>query len=259
MVGKARVSTALFSATSANDSGRIDIFDTKIHLKLLSPVPSIFSPHAGHATPRLAPIFWTLLFMLLTASLFSQETPWTVESTHDGKVEVLSRIWEEEDAEGDEYQVIEYKVTTTTKVSIEKLKALLYDADRHKEFMPDTEISRKLKIYSTNKWLMYYYFDSPWPLPDSDCVTIMTMTEDVANKSVRFDGIAHAELHPMTEDRRMDKFEISYTFTAQGDSTLLVVHSIMTPVIHAPDWLVNVWFPDGPADLVMDLIEKAKL
>jgi hypothetical protein len=206
---------------------------------------------------RLACALACTAFVGLPSSFFGQAGPWSIESTNEGIVEVQSRIWEDQDINGDDYQIIEYRVTTFTDVSVEKLKALLYAGDRHKEFMPDTEVSDVIQRYSPKEWLMYYYFDSPWPLPNSDCVTRMTLTEEQG--WARFDGIAAADLHPRTEDRRMDKFEISYQFSVDGDRTKLVVHSTMTPVVHAPDWLVSIWFPDGPAELVLDLIERAKV
>lgn len=198
------------------------------------------------------------LFCMFSTNISAQAGEWSVETTNEGLVEVQSRIWEEEDENGDDYQIIEYRVTTHTDVSVEKLKALLYDSNRHKEFMPDTEVSTLLERYSVNEWLMYYQFDSPWPLPDSDCVTRMILTESAGEGWVRFDGKAYADLYPMTEERRMDRFEIMYKFSAKDGRTRLDVHSIMTPVIHAPDWLVSIWFPDGPAELVLDLIDRAK-
>ena len=208
---------------------------------------------------RLCKVLGASIFMLVASASSGQPGPWSIETTNEELVEVHSRIWEEEDVNGDDFQIIEYRVTTYTDVSVDKLKALLYDADRHKEFMPDTEVSKMLERYSANEWLMYYQFDSPWPLPDSDCVTKMTLSESVTENWVQFDGKAMADLFPMTEERRMDKFEIMYKFSGEVGRTKLEVHSIMTPVIHAPDWLVNIWFPDGPAELVLDLIERAKI
>jgi hypothetical protein len=53
------------------------------------------------------------------------------------------------------------------------------DPSQHKGFKGDFS-SETIEVPSDHEWLVYCYSKNPWPVPDSDCVAILSFSEDAA-------------------------------------------------------------------------------
>lgn len=200
-----------------------------------------------------------LLFLFVQNYLFSQEGEWKKEFSKDGKIEVLSKLSKSTDQEGNSIQIIEYKSTTITDLALEKCTSALKDINNHKEFYSDTEVSKKIRDISDNEALVYFYIDSSWPLPNSDCVSIMTVDENEADRSVRFTLLAAADEMEMKDVKRMTISTTIYTFKELEDKKVVFeIESKFSPVINAPLWLVKSWFPDGVIEMNENIIALIK-
>ena len=129
-----------------------------------------------------------LLFQNLT---FSQEVEWIKKTSKDEKIAVNYRIYNS--AETDE-QVIEYETVTTEELDFNKCIKMMQEVTNHKDFSDDTEDSYKINDISENESLVYYFIDAPWPMPNADCVSIMTYNKDPIANVATFELIADADL-----------------------------------------------------------------
>lgn len=196
-------------------------------------------------------------YFLLISSLFSLHTlrgqtdDWTKEMSKDGNIEVWHHITKRVNENGKEVMLIQYQATTTADVSLESCVRVLRNVSLHKEILEDTEVSDEIETYSANDCLIYYLFDARWPMPNSDCVVDMKYIVDSSNNSIRFEGTASPQKREKTEVKRLNHFTMIYTFKQLEDGQVEIrVYSELTPVISAPKWMANFWFPEGPAGIV---------
>jgi hypothetical protein len=192
---------------------------------------------------------------LFLSPVFSQNKAWKKELSKDGTIAVEYIIYDEEDASGDDIQIIEYKSTTTHSLSYENCIKMMKDISNHKDFSDDTEDSYKIKDISNNECLVYYYIDAPWPMPNADCVSVMNIIEDPANNSIRFELEASPDLYEMQDVKRMTLSFASYEFKKINENDVAIsIYTKFAPVAAAPDWLVKTWFPKGPVEIMENII-----
>lgn len=202
--------------------------------------------------------FIILSMIFLNVNIFAQTKEWKTENTKDGKISVKSRISDRTNKEGKDVQLIEYVATTTAIVDMQNCIAVIKDVSKHKEFMDD-EVSKIVKTISDNEWIVYYFTNSPWPMPDSDCVSTMTFLEDKDNGIATFILNATPTMFENGDVKRMTYYNVTYTFKDQGNGEIeLTVTAKMSPVVQAPDWMVRGFFPKGPADVLREILKFAK-
>jgi hypothetical protein len=186
---------------------------------------------------------------------FSQDKKWKKEQSKDGSIQVEYTIYDEKDGSGDEMQIIEYKTKTTRALSFDKCIDVLKNVANHKDFSDETEESYKIKDLSENKSLIYYYIDAPWPMPNSDCVSVMSMIEEPENNSIRFELVAAADEYEMQDVKRMTVSTAIYTFKKVDEKDVEIsIYTKFSPVAAAPDWLVKTWFPNGPIEIMENIV-----
>lgn len=195
--------------------------------------------------------------MTLHANLFAQATEWETEKTDDDRITVKNRVSKRIDINGDEQQLVEYIATTTTGVTMKKLVAVMRDVVKHKDFMGQ-HTSAKVKTLSENECVVYYFYKGVWPYPSSDIVAKMVFSEDVAENTVTFTFTAAPSLVDDKGVRRLDYYNLIYLFKAldNGD-TVIAITSKFTPAVQLPAFMIGMWFPDGPADYLLDIIKLA--
>lgn len=190
---------------------------------------------------------------------YSQNNEWTTEFSKDGNIKVEYSVYKIKDGSGDQKQIIEYKTSTTSELSFEKCIKMMANISNHKDFSDDTEDSYKIRDLSENESLVYYYIDAPWPMPNADCVSIMSIIEDKGNNSIRFELIAAANEYEMQDVKRMTNSVATYSFKKINENDVAVtIYSRFTPVATAPDWLVKTWFPKGPIEIMENIIALIK-
>ncbi len=192
-----------------------------------------------------------MVLLLIATPTVAQEEPWVMQSTDDGEIVVESRIYEQ----GEDLQIIEYIVTTSADVTLDECIRVLKNVENHKIFMDD-QVSKVVKVLSDNEWVIYYYTDSPWPMPDSDCVSRMKFIENMDDGVVRFHINAAPSDYPESKVKRMSIYNVSYDFKSTATRQVeIVISAKMSPVIQAPMWLVKSMFPEGPADVARKIIK----
>lgn len=200
-----------------------------------------------------------LLILLFTSeNVFAQTNNWKTEKTEDGKITVTSKISKRTDENANEVQLIEYIASTTANVSFQNCISVMKDISKHREILNE-EISEIIRSISDNEWLIYYYFNAPWPIPNSDCVARMNFSEDLSNKIATFTLTAEPLMFDTKDVKRVTYYSVSYSFKDIGNGRVeMTSKAKLTPVMQAPEWIVREFFPNGPARYLERLLALSK-
>ena len=183
---------------------------------------------------------------------------WKTAKLDDAKITVKYRISERVTETGVRVPMIEDIATTIAEVSLSGCVALMKDTSKHKEFMGDYS-SEAIKAISGNEWIVYYYTKNPSPVPDSDCVAIMSFSEDAGLGTADFRLSAAPDLMEYKKVERMSFFNIAYSFKDLGNGTVeIVMTGRSSPPVKVPLWLINSAFPGVPADGIRKFVKLAK-
>lgn len=199
-----------------------------------------------------------IILSFISLKTIAQSNDWTTQKTEDGKITVTSKISKRTDHKDGEVQLIEYVATTTANVSMQNCISIMKDVSKHKEILNE-EVSEMLHAISDTEWLIYYYFDAPWPIPNSDCVTKMSFSEDIINKTASFTITAEPSSYEEKDVKRLTYYNVSYTFKDLENGSIEIISTAkLTPAVQAPDWVVKNFFPDGPARYIQRLLLLAQ-
>ena len=153
---------------------------------------------------------------------------------------------------------MEYVATTTDKVSVDKCVSIMKDISKHKVFMGEDGI-KLVQTLGENEWVIYYYFNSPWPLPDSDVVNRMVFSQDSASKAAVFTLTAEPAMYPKQKVRRANYYNVTYKFKDLGDGRAEVTSTAeITPAIELPNWMMRAAFPGFAANILKKIMILAK-
>ncbi len=200
-----------------------------------------------------------VLFCILSYQAgFSQDDGWKNYKMKDKSIRIYSRIQDSIDASNSKIQVVEYKSAKIVNLPLNYFVETLDDVASHKRFLEDTQTSEIIRTISEDEWVIYYFFNSHWPAPEADCVTTMKRIKSNGGKTVTYRGIATPDQYEDKEVKRMALSDVTYEFSElEKGMTKVSIYSKFSPVIKAPKWLVNAWFPKGPAKTLERLIEVA--
>lgn len=199
-----------------------------------------------------------LSILLLSPGIWAQKPGWKQETTKDGRVTVDYRFSESVDQYGEKYNVLEYEAVTNASASLESLKEVMIDDPKHMEFMDGTEGVKRVRDLPGGEWLTYYFYNSPWPMPDADIVTRYKLEENPSGKRFVLTGSPAPDMYPEGKVPRMRHNHTKYTFSDKGNGIIeIVMYSKSVPLVSVPNWLVSAWFPDGPADMLNGIIDLA--
>jgi hypothetical protein len=189
-----------------------------------------------------------LLLIIPLNDLSSQTNSWTQELSEDGATVVVYNIYDSLNADGEEKTFIEYTAKTTTTASLKNCITIFNNPGMHKKFYEYTEVSEKIQDISENEWIIYYYYSPPWPIADSDCVSRITKQSDSTNNKIIFTSISEPSLIDKKDVVRSKLNNIKFTFTKfDSEEVEIFIEAKLIPATQAPKWMMNGWFPDGPA------------
>lgn len=203
----------------------------------------------------------TIFFIIaayLSPLLWAQAPEWKSRETRDGLISVTYRVFHDMDEKGEKIQVVEYEAKTKAAVGLEECKSVMQDEAKHKIFMEGAETCRRIRDLPDGDWLSYYYLKLPWPMPEADVITRYKLVEDAEKNRFILTGTPAPDLYPLENVARMEHTHTKYTFTDLGNGMVeIIMYSRSIPLIKAPNWLVNVWFPDGPGDILRGIVSLA--
>ncbi len=199
-----------------------------------------------------------LCVSLVNYGLIAQTDDWKTDITKDGKVEVAYIFSESIDEKGKKYNVLEYVAECTAAVSLESCKAVVTNDTLHMGFMDGTENVHRIADLPGGEWVTYYFYNSPWPMPDADVITRYKLEEEPSKKRFILTGKPAPDMYPEQDVPRMKHNDTKYTFTDQGDGTVeIIMYSKSIPLVSVPKWVIATWIPDGPADMLNGIVRLA--
>lgn len=198
-------------------------------------------------------------FFLLFRVVAQPDLNWVTEVSKDESISVSYAIHEHINDSGDKIQMLEYKVIATANSSVESCVAVMKDDANHYLFMDNTTVSKRIKDISATEWLTYYFIDTPWPVPNSDCITRYTILDEKDSLMVKVLAIAEPDAYPEKDVKRMQYNYSEYTFSDIGNGKVqIIIYSRTSPVVSAPNWMLKSWFPEGPANMMRGIIQLAQ-
>ena len=198
-----------------------------------------------------------LCTICLSAAASAQTDGWTTRTVDDGKITVTYKVSTRTDDQGQEVPLIEYVATSTATLSLQSAIALLKDTTRHHEFTGD-KTSERVAVLSDNEWVIHSHYASPWPFPDNDRVTRMTIVEEPALKMAVFTFSAAPSLYKETNVKRVTYYQKVFTLKDVGGGKVEVVLDMkMSPPSKAPAWIIRAAFPGAGADPLRSFIALA--
>jgi hypothetical protein len=201
--------------------------------------------------------FAAVCVSLLSTSASAQSTGWTTATVNRGKITVTWRVSARTNERGEEVPLIEYLASSTAPMTLQQAIDLMRDASRHHEFMGD-KTSERVEVISDSEWVMHSRYAAPWPFPDNDRVTRMTVVEDADKKNVTYTFLAAPSAYKETGVKRVTWYQQVYTFKDVGDGKVeFLLETKMSPPNPAPLWMIRAAFPGAGADPLRKFIELA--
>jgi hypothetical protein len=199
-----------------------------------------------------------LCALCLSVPATAQSDGWKTETVEDGNIKVTYRVSSRTNEKGDEVPLIEYVATTTAAMSLQSGIALMKDASRHHEFTGD-ETSARVAVLADDEWVIHSHYRAPWPFPDNDRVTRMTVAEDPAKKTAVFTFAAAPSLYKETGVKRVTYYQQVYTFKDLGGGKVEVrLDMKMSPPTPGPVWVIRAAFPGAGAEGLRKLVALAE-
>lgn len=184
---------------------------------------------------------------------------WKTEKTDDGKITVRSKVSEWTNSKGETYPLVEYSVVTTDILNYRSCISVMKNTATHDTFL-DVKTCEKTKTFSENEWLNYYVFTAPWPFPSSDCVVKVNFSEDLKSKTSVFTMTARPDLMKMTDLKRFELYNFSYSFKELATNKVEVtITSKMALTTSVPLFMLRASFPTSAAEPLQKLLNQIKL
>ena len=203
------------------------------------------------------PIMLVMLSVILPSSnTFAVANKWEKETVDDGKITVQWSISKNNQS----FPQIEYVASSVVQADMQKMIAVLKDVENHKIFNDDRD-SKMLNELSRNEWDIYYLSKAPWPLSPSETFAKMILEEDTGRKKALFKiNIDAQKKHPRKENTHlMTDMNVTYTFIDVGGGNIEIsIQSRSVAPIKVPAWMINAYFPDGPADTITKIVELSQ-
>jgi hypothetical protein len=192
------------------------------------------------------------------AALVAESGEWKIALLDKGEISVRYRISERVTERGAKVPMIEDVATTIADVSLCDCVALMKDVSKHKDFMGDFS-SEAIKAISDTECIVYCYSKNPWPVGDSDCVALMSYSEDAATGSAVFKLSFAPDLVENRKVKRMSYYNVTYAFKDMGKGRVeIVVTGRTSPPVEVPLWMIKSAFPGAPADGIRKFVKMAR-
>lgn len=189
----------------------------------------------------------TAVLLLISLGALSQNRNWTIENSKDGITTVKYELIKE-----DKGTHFHYIAQTMANTSLDELDSYFSNIANHKNFLESTPITKEIEKISENEWLAYYYFDAPWPLPNSD--TVLNIKRTRQDNKLIFTAIATSSDYKQKDVERMSDYKVIYEFERiDGETTKITYNADYIPVGSIPKFLIKTWFPEGPANIVTNI------
>lgn len=140
------------------------------------------------------------------------------------------------------------KATFTVNESLSTLTAFLLDIEKYSEWQYNTVHPRILKKISEAEIIYYSIVEAPWPISDRDMVVHLTVSQDLATKTVTIISNGVPENIPKEEGLvRVPMSTAKWTIRRLSAKKVSVEYTIkIDPGGSVPAWMVNMVCAEAP-------------
>ena len=200
---------------------------------------------------------FTFGLFILTFGANAQNENWTTKVSQVGNTKVQYFISQQDSPKGEPTQTIEYVVSRVLEADIDACLEVLKTPSNYMNIFDFTEKSELIEQISENEWFVYFYIDSPWPLPNQDQVSKFTLESNGNSATIR--STSTPDKISRTDVTRAIMADFDYFLVKMNDGLLeITIKAKFQPTTAAPHFLINIWFPDGPANMIDRIAKLAK-
>lgn len=148
----------------------------------------------------------------------------------------------------------EFRGTALVAAPLDSIRALLRDADRFKDWFPNTSESRLLERQGDVSY-QYSVLDTPWPVSDRDNVFRAETTIDPGTGTVSIRISAAPDHHPEQPGRvRVRRARGEWRLEpASPDATRVIFTMHLEPGGGVPEWMVDTQVVETPFDALSNM------
>ncbi|CAN5229735.1 hypothetical protein BH09BAC1_BH09BAC1_23640 [soil metagenome] len=195
-----------------------------------------------------------LLFMLLPILAIAQ-SDWKQATSKNGKVRITYKLETVKGRDGSERVMAQYIAKGLVPVQLASAEKFLRNSANYKHFLDNTEVSKTVDTINANEWLLYLMMDIPWPMPDADCVQQVSVTK--TEKELIVNAVAKPNAYALQGEERMEISDSKYHFVQNTSGAVeLTVTGRFAPSSAVKKFMLETWFPNGPADLIDRLVKS---
>ena len=193
-----------------------------------------------------------LLFGLLLFTNANADANWQLKSDKEG-IQIFT-------AKVDDSKFKSVKVICTIKATPAQLIAVLFDIDKHPEWVYNAKGDRLLKMISDKE--LYYYSEvkTPFPVTNRDFISHLNLSR-VSEKVIAISS--RAEPNYMPEKKgivRVKNSKTDWTITSLNGSETKIEYVIQfDPAGSVPAWLVNLFVTEGPFQTFKKLKQRVQM
>ena len=153
--------------------------------------------------------------------------------------------------------IMEIRVLSSVKASVEKLVETLYNIDSHPEWVANLETTKILEKVNDREIYYYYQADVPWPFSNRDDVMRFVMEEDPDNGSATIIFSGHPDYIPKKDKIvRLTLNKGYWKFTPLSNGETEIEYVFFTDEGKGyPKWIINMFIVDGPYNMILNLKE----
>ncbi|MEP7106376.1 MAG: START domain-containing protein [Ferruginibacter sp.] len=197
-------------------------------------------------------LIFVLTCMFLQISVKCQEE-WNLKKDKNG-IKVFSRKTKD-------FSLDELKVECVFEGRISQLAAVLFDVNKHYQWVYKTTKSQLLKEISTTEVIFYTEIECPWPFDNRDLVVHMNMVQHPGNKVMIIEAKNVSNFLPEKSNIVRVKYsKTTWTITPLNNQQFKIDYRLQIDLGEGvPSWLLNLFSINGPYESFMNLKEKIKL
>lgn len=153
--------------------------------------------------------------------------------------------------------VFQWKLHSLQRADFEECVKVLKDTELHKQIY-DCKTSEQINQTDSIK-VVYYYFKTPWPMPDSDLVRTISEKIEHDNQVFISDHVCTPKAYQDKGKKRLQVSSIHYKLERLSDTEIrFEIQGEFIPV-GVPVTLAKTWFPKGPVKIVEKIVELSEL
>lgn len=155
-------------------------------------------------------------------------------------------------------QLRDSKAVMTVNNTPEQMLAFLTDFDHYNTWFARCQKSKLLARIGDNEYIVYLFFDAPWPASDRDCVIRVKVVKDDTTGAITVTQTSEPKyVKEEANVVRVQQLVSTWKLVPTSTGTLVTNEYASNPGGNVPDWMVNTQSVETPMTTFQNLQQKA--